>query len=107
MNMHLSDDMSGPQKIDVEVRNGLVVAVWFGCLHLPFEQHEVGSEREDNMNDMYGDLYKSINEGRFKPMDIFQERLEGQAYGYDDQGNVLKPPVPYAPPSDEITSREA
>jgi hypothetical protein len=36
-----------------------------------------------------------------------KQRLEGQAYGYEEDGTVKKPSYPYTPPSDEITTREA
>jgi hypothetical protein len=33
-------------KLDIEVRDGRVVSVWFNCLLLPFEQHDVPAARE-------------------------------------------------------------
>jgi hypothetical protein len=32
-------------KLDVEVHDGRVIAVWFGCQLLPFEQLDIGEER--------------------------------------------------------------
>jgi hypothetical protein len=32
-------------KLDVEIHNGRVVAVWFNCQVLPFEEHDVSAER--------------------------------------------------------------
>lgn len=40
--------------LDVETRNGRVVAVWFRCQMLPFEQHELDSdERAKDMEAAY------------------------------------------------------
>lgn len=39
--------------LDVETHNGKVVAVWFRCLALPFEQVEVEPERAKTMVGMY------------------------------------------------------
>lgn len=39
--------------LDVETRNGEVVAVWFRCALLPFEQHDVSSERQREMDISY------------------------------------------------------
>lgn len=36
--------------LDVEVVDGRVVAVWFRCQLLPFEQHDVGDRRRDEMD---------------------------------------------------------
>jgi hypothetical protein len=35
--------------VDVETRNGNVVAVWFRCSMLPFEQTKVGLDRAEEM----------------------------------------------------------
>lgn len=37
----------GTTHLDVETRNGEVVAVWFRCSLLPFEQHEINHERAE------------------------------------------------------------
>lgn len=35
--------------LDVEVHNGRVVAVWFRCMQLPFEEHKVDARRAAEM----------------------------------------------------------
>ena len=39
----------GTGHVDIETYNGEVVAVWFRCTTLPFEQHTVGKYRADEM----------------------------------------------------------
>lgn len=40
--------------LDVEVdENGLVVALWYRCMPLPFKQHQVTKERAREMTDFY------------------------------------------------------
>ena len=39
--------------IDVEVHNGVVVAVWFRCCPLPFRQADVLEHRAQDMKRMY------------------------------------------------------
>lgn len=39
--------------LDVEVRNGEVVAVWFRCQPLPFNQSNTGEVRAQEMRGMY------------------------------------------------------
>lgn len=41
--------------LDVEVRDGRVVAVWFRCMALPFQQADVSAERAASMNRLYND----------------------------------------------------
>lgn len=43
----------GTGHLDVEVRDGRVVSVWFRCQPLPFEQHDVGETRATEMHSMY------------------------------------------------------
>lgn len=40
--------------LDIETFHGTVVAVWFRCQPLPFEQHEVDGPRAIDMESMYG-----------------------------------------------------
>ncbi len=40
--------------LDIETRNGKVVAVWFRCQTLPFEQTEVDNSRAESMDEAYG-----------------------------------------------------
>lgn len=45
--------------VDVETdKNGKVVAVWFRCAMLPFEQHTAGDDRADDMDAAYKDHKK-------------------------------------------------
>jgi hypothetical protein len=41
------------ESLDVEVRNGKVVAVWFRCTLLPFTQEDVDKSRADEMDLAY------------------------------------------------------
>ena len=41
----------GTQHVDVEVRNGEVVAVWFRCCMIPFKQCNIGVERAEEMRE--------------------------------------------------------
>lgn len=41
----------GTQHVDVEVRNGEVVAVWFRCCMIPFKQWNIGAERTEEMRE--------------------------------------------------------
>ena len=43
----------GTTDLDVETRNGKVVAVWFRCCALPFNQTEVDKDRAKEMESMY------------------------------------------------------
>lgn len=45
----------GSTELDVETRDGKVVAVWFRCAALPFKQVEVDAERAKEMRRMYAD----------------------------------------------------
>ena len=48
-------------KLDVETKDGKVVAVWFRCMALPFQQSEVGAERAEDMAEMYaGDFLTNM-----------------------------------------------
>ncbi|MGH9933231.1 MAG: hypothetical protein ACREA9_28950 [Pyrinomonadaceae bacterium] len=50
-------DSSAAAALDVEVDcNGKVVAVWFRCCALPFEQHDVDVERAKEMRLMSANL---------------------------------------------------
>lgn len=44
----------GTQHLHVETFRGTVVAVWFRCQPLPFEQCEVDGPRATDMEEMYG-----------------------------------------------------
>lgn len=46
----------GTQHVDVEVRHGEVVAVWFRCCMIPFEQCNVGAERAESMREVSKDV---------------------------------------------------
>ena len=95
----------GPKKLDVELDNrGHVVAVWFGCLALPYSECYVNVERQGEMRRMYEEMDVRIKFGEFDPIEILQGRLEGQAYGFP--GEVPKP-TDYSPPSDDIEPRQA
>lgn len=41
----------GTQYLDIEVRNGEVVAVWFRCCMLPFKQCDASSSRAKDMRE--------------------------------------------------------
>lgn len=41
--------MARPRKLDIEVHKGRIVAVWFGCVALPFEVIEVDEERNRDL----------------------------------------------------------
>ena len=41
---------SGGITLDVEVHEGKVIAVWFGCLKLPFKMHTADKRRADDMS---------------------------------------------------------
>lgn len=41
----------GSELLNVEIYKGKVVAVWFRCLRLPFDQTEVDKSRRDSMLD--------------------------------------------------------
>jgi len=43
----------GTTELDVETRDGKVVAVWFRCIALPFRQTEIDKSRADEMTRMY------------------------------------------------------
>lgn len=43
------------ESLDVEVRNGKVVAVWFRCTLIPFEQADVDKHRAEEMSRAYAD----------------------------------------------------
>lgn len=43
----------GTLHLDVEVRRGEVVAVWFRCQPLPFKQRDVDVQRAIGMKQMY------------------------------------------------------
>lgn len=38
-----------PRKLDIEVYQGRIVAVWLGCLRLPFEVTEVDTSRAKDL----------------------------------------------------------
>jgi hypothetical protein len=59
-----------------------------------------GDERAADMIRMYQDMDKSIKDGKFKPMDILQARL-------DHNPTCEHSKKEYIAPSDDITSREA
>lgn len=42
--------------LDVEVRDGQVVSVWFRCQPLPFKQTDVGESRGREMESMYAEV---------------------------------------------------
>lgn len=42
--------MHDTNRLDVEVRGGRVVAVWFRCQQLPFRQSEVSADRARSMD---------------------------------------------------------
>lgn len=98
-----------PDKLDVEVYDGEVVAVWFGCLALPFEIHKIDAERCVEMRHMSANMNESIKNHTYDPTAILTKRLERAANGYrgyDNNGNIVKASPKYTPPSDEIKSRE-
>lgn len=43
----------GTTELDVETKDGKVVAVWFRCCALPFRQSEADQSRADEMKRMY------------------------------------------------------
>jgi hypothetical protein len=38
---------------DVETKDGKVVAIWFRCLLVPFEQHEIDEDRARDLTDAF------------------------------------------------------
>lgn len=50
----------GTLHLDVETRKGKVVSVWFRCLGLPFEQHEVDKFRAQEMERMSKEVNEKI-----------------------------------------------
>jgi hypothetical protein len=97
-----------PKKLDIEIYNGRVVAVWYGCLALPFDQHDSDWERALEMMRMTKQLNEDIEAGKIDAMDMLHTRMEQRAYQnrYNEDG-TSKPLELYEPPSDEITIREA
>lgn len=60
--------------LDIETRNGEVVAVWFRCAMLPFRQTEIGKERAGEMKGV-GAMNENIRGIEFEPE-------------WDDEGNA-------------------
>lgn len=57
-------------KLDVEVDvHGNVVAVWFRCQMLPFEEHVVDNARANEMNSHNGELALEIQSVKLKVVD--------------------------------------
>ncbi len=48
------------EHLDIEVRKGKVVAVWFRCMELPFKQHDVDKQREKDMSDVMKIVLKNV-----------------------------------------------
>lgn len=90
-----------PKKLDVEMKDGKVVAIWFGWLALPFRVSEAGKERARQMTYMSKSLNENADKGDSRMMDLLEKRLDFPV------GPSCKVPEKYVPPSDEITSREA
>lgn len=61
--------------LDVEVYQGRIVSIWHGCLALPFEVHEVDSERADEMISMNESNFKAEDKG-YHSIDHLDHRLE-------------------------------
>jgi len=60
----------GTEHLDVEVdKNGKVVAVWFRCMALPFEQSLAGADRAVEMEQMY----KNRSMGRLVAVEVERE----------------------------------
>ena len=89
----------GPNCVDVELRGGMVVSVWYGCLALPYRSVVVSHERQEEMCQMYQDMNKRIEEGEFDPIGVFTH-LHEQA---NQPATMAR--VPYTPPSDDIEGR--
>lgn len=51
----------GTNYVDVEVLDGKVVAVWFRCQPLAFEQYDVEEDRAKSMRAMYEESRHSLN----------------------------------------------
>lgn len=83
--------MQKPRKLDVEVFCGRVVGVWFGCLLLPFEEHETSTERALELKRLTRELDEHIEDGSLTAMDLLDMRLHGQAYGYNKDGTLHEP----------------
>ena len=97
-------EMAGPKGLDVEIYEGKVVAVWFGCLMLPFEVHYCKPGRGQEMKEAHKQMMEAVNSGKFDPMLIMQERM-GQAYQtYEANGKPDK--FVYTEPDEERRSRE-
>jgi hypothetical protein len=69
----------GTQHLHVETFRGTVVAVWFRCHPLPFEQVEVDGERATDMESMYGNPLEG------KPAGDNGTRLHGVQVSYVDK----------------------
>lgn len=95
--------MTQPKRLDVEVYQGKVVAVWFGCVALPFTIHNCNEERGRDMISMTNRIEEDINNKNFDPSSLLTNRLRW-AYGPPTQDQPT--PYQYHPPSEDITSRE-
>jgi hypothetical protein len=47
--------------LDVETYNGQVVSVWFRCMPLPFEQHEIDTHRANDLTSMYEGINSELH----------------------------------------------
>jgi hypothetical protein len=57
----------GTEHLDVEVdKHGQVVAVWFRCMALPFEQRAANEDRAVEM----GQMYKRVSAFRLRAVDV-------------------------------------
>lgn len=69
-------------KLDVEVRDGKVIAVWLGCKLLPFEQWDIDEPR-------WADLGRPSDGRRFNP----EGRIVGKPV-VEYTNRILDEPVP-------------
>lgn len=81
-----------PKKLDIEVFRGKVVALWLGCLRLPFEVIEVDSQRAKEMD---GAVENTSEEEGYHAITECQRRVLGK----ERLSEVIT--------EDEIGSREA
>lgn len=99
--------MPKPKRLDVEVFNGKVVAVWFGCISLPFDEHECDNQRAIEMIRMTRELNDNIEAGKFDAMDLLTTRLEHRAYSYRyNEDGTQKEVKSYESPSNDLEERQ-
>lgn len=62
--------------VETDPKSGEVVAVWFRCLNLPFDQYVVGPSRAREMREMYARQNAAPVKAHIKAV-VFEERPNG------------------------------